>query len=83
MTQVLSPPFGIAQKTSPVPLLGVTWGFRAGAGAKTSDTVLLFLVYSTAEYWSLVCSRRAWFIFNVLNDALRVVTECLPSPTDH
>ena len=59
-------------------------GPQAGADAKTSDTVLLFLVYSIAEYWSLVCSRSTWFIFSVLNDALRVVTKCFrPSPTNH
>ena len=67
-----------------LPAVEVTWGLRAGAGDKTSDTALLFLVYSTAEYWSLVCSRSTWLTFSVLNDALRVVIECLHlSPTDH
>ena len=62
----------------------VTWGLRAGAGSKTSDTALLFLVYLTADYWSLVCSRSTWFIFSAWNDVLRVVTGCLlPSPTNH
>ena len=62
----------------------VTWGRREGADAKISNTALLFLVYSTAEYWSLVYSRSTWFIFSVLNEALGVVTGCLrSSPTDH
>ena len=59
-------------------------GVRAGAGAKTSDTALLFLVYSTAEYYSCVCSRNTWSILSVLNDSLPLLTGCLrPSPTDH
>ena len=45
------------------------------ADAETSDTALLFLVYSTAKYWSLICSRSAWFIYSVLNEALGVVTD--------
>ena len=66
------------------PTAEVTCCLRAGAGAQTLDTALLFLVYSTAEYWSLVCSRSTWFIFSVLNDALHVVTGCLhPSSTNH
>ena len=43
------------------PAAEVTCGLRAGAGAKTSDTAFLFFVYSTAEYWSLICSRSTWF----------------------
>ena len=85
ITHVSSPPFRIAQKILFACLaVKVTCGLRADVGAKTSDTTLLFLVYSTAEYWSLVCSSSTCFIYNVLNDALRVVTECLGiSPTDH
>ena len=45
------------------------------ADAETLDTAFLFLVYSTTEYWSLVCSRSAWFIYSVLNEGLRVVTD--------
>ena len=45
------------------------------ADTETSDTAFLFLVYSTTEYWSLICSRSTWFIYNVLNEALRVVTD--------
>ena len=78
ITQASSPPFCIAQKILFVcPAVEITCGLGVGAGAKTSDTTLLFLVYSTAEYWSLVCSRSTCFIHCVLNDALRVVTECL------
>ena len=85
ITQVSSPPFRIAQKILfACNAVEVTCSLRAGAGAKTSDTALLFLVYSTAEYWSLVCSRSTCFKYSVLNDALLVVTECLGiSPTDH
>ena len=58
ITQVSSPPFCIVQKILfACPAVEVTCDLRAGAGAKTSDTTLLLLVYSTAEYWSLVCSR--------------------------
>ena len=31
--------------------------------------------YSTAEYWSRICFRSTWFVYMVLNDALRVVTD--------
>ena len=66
------------------PTTEITWGFRAGANAKTSNTAFLFLVYLTSEYWSLVYFRSTWFIFSVLNEALGIVTGCLrPSPTDH
>ena len=83
--QVSSPPFRIAQKILFAwPAVEVSCGLRGGAGAKTSDTTLLFLVYSTAKYWSLVCSRNTCFKYSVLNDALPVVTECLGnSSTDH
>ena len=57
------------------PTAEVTWGLRAGTGAKTSDTTFLCLVYSTADYWSLVCSRSTCFIYSVLNEALRVITD--------
>ena len=51
ITQVSSPPFRIAQKILfACPAVELTCGLRAGAGAKTSDTTLLFLVYLTAEY---------------------------------
>ena len=63
------------QKNFACPIAEVTWGLRAGAGDKTSDTALLFLVYSTAEYWSLVYSRSTWFIYSVLNKTLRVITD--------
>ena len=35
----------------------------------------LIFSYSTAEYWSRICCRSTWFIYSVLNDALRVVTD--------
>ena len=65
------------------PATDLTCGLK---GAITSDSAFLFIVYSTAEYWNLICSgsARTWFLYSVLNEALRVVTECLsPSPTDH
>ena len=45
------------------PVAEITCGPRAGAGAQTSDT-LLFLVYSIAQCWNLICSgsARTWFI---------------------
>ena len=83
----LSPSFGIVQKIFLwCRAAEVTCGLRVDAGAKTSDTALLFLVYSTAEFWNLVCFRstRTWFIYSFLNDVLRVVTGCFrPSPTYH
>ena len=57
-----------------------------GAGAKTSRTAILSLVYSTAEYCAPVwcCSAHTRLIDSVLNDALRIVTGCLcPTPTDY
>ena len=59
-------------------------GWRAGA--KTLRTAALSLVYSTAENCTLVwcCSAHTRFIDSILNDALRIVTECLrPTPTGH
>ena len=63
-------------------LVGSGWS----TGAKTLRIATLSLVYSTAEYCALVWCRSAHnrLIDNVLNDALRTVTECLrPTPTDH
>ena len=63
-------------------LVGSGWG----AGAKTLRIAYLSLVYSTAEYCAPVWCRSAHtrLIDSVLNDALRIVTECLrPTPTDH
>ena len=57
-----------------------------GAGAKTLRIATLSLVYSTAEYCAPVWCRSAHtrLIDSVLNDASRIVTECLcPIPTDH
>ena len=57
-----------------------------GAGAKTLRIATLSLVYSTAEYYAPVWCRSAHtrLIDSVLNDALRIVTECLhPTSTDH
>ena len=42
---------------------------------KTLDTALLIFGYSTAEYWSRICCRSTWFIYSVLNEVLRVVTD--------
>ena len=63
-------------------LVGSGWS----AGAKTLCIVTLSLVYSTAEYCAPVWCHSAHtrLIDSVLNDALRIVTECLcPTPTDH
>ena len=63
-------------------LVGSGWG----AGAKTLRIATLSLVYSTAEYCVPVwcCSGHTRLIDSVLNDALRIVTECLRNtPTDH
>ena len=49
-------------------------------------TAALSLVYSTADYCAPVWCRSAHtcLIDSVLNDALRIVTECLrPTPTDY
>ena len=64
------------------PLVGSGWG----AGAKTLRIATLSLVYSIAEYCASVWCRSAHtrLIDSVLNDALRIVTGCLPpTPTDH
>ena len=53
---------------------------------KTLRTAALSLVYSTAECCVPVWCRSAHtcLIHSVLNDALRIVTECVhPTPTDH
>ena len=63
-------------------LVGSGWS----AGAKTLCIATLSLVHSTAEYCAPVWCRSAhtFLIGSVLNDALRMVTECLrPTPTDH
>ena len=62
--------------------MGSGWG----AGAKTLRITTLSLLYSTAEYCAPVWCHSAHtrLIDNVLNDGLRIVTECLrPTPTDH
>ena len=62
--------------------MGSGWG----ADAKTLCIATLSLVYSTAEYCAPVWCRSAHtcLIENVLNNALRIFTECLrPTPTDH
>ena len=72
--------------SSRVTLLRQLVGSGWGAGAKTLCIATLSLVYSTAEYCAPVWCRSAHtrFIDSVLNDALRIVTECLrPTPTDH
>ena len=72
--------------SSRVTLLRRLVGSGLGAGAKTLRIATLSLVYSTAEYCAPVWCRSAHtrLIDNVLNDALRIVTECLrPAPTDH
>ena len=63
-------------------LVGTGWG----AGAETLRIATLSLVYSTAEYCAPVWCRSAHtrLIDSVLNDAFRIVTECLRlTPTDH
>ena len=63
-------------------LVGSGWG----AGAKTLRIATLSLVYSAAEYCAPVWCRSAHtrLIDSILNNALRIVTECLrPTPTDH
>ena len=57
-----------------------------GAGAKTLRVAASSLFHSRAEYCAPVwcCSAHTRLIDSVLNDALRIVTECLrPTPTDH
>ena len=63
-------------------LVGSGWG----AGARTLRIAALSLVYSTAEYCAPMWYRSAHtrLIDNVLNDALRIVTECLrTTPTEY
>ena len=63
-------------------LVGSGWD----AGAKTLRIATLSLVYSTAEYCAPVwcCSAYTRLMDSLLNNALRIVTECLrPTPTDH
>ena len=72
--------------SSRVTLLRQLVGSGWDAGAKTLCIATSSLVYSTAEYCAPVWCRSAHtrFIDSVLNDALRIVTECLrPTPTDH
>ena len=72
--------------SSRVTLLRQLVGSGWDAGAKTLRIATLSLVYSAAEYCAPVWCRSAHtrLIDNVLNDALRIVTECLrPTPTDH
>ena len=72
--------------SSRVTLLRQFVGSGWGAGAKTLCIATLSLVYSTAEYCTPVWCRSAHtrLIDSVLNDALRIVSECLrPTPTDH
>ena len=57
-----------------------------GAGAKPLRRAALSLVYSKAEYCAPFCCRSAHtsLIDEVLNEALRIFTGCLPpSPTDY
>ena len=57
-------------------LVGSGWG----AGAKALRIATLSLVYLTAEYYAPVWCRSAHtrLIDNVLNDALRIITACIP-----
>ena len=69
-----------------VSLLSRFAGSGWGVGAKTLLTAALSLIYSTAEYCSptCCCSAHTHLIDSVLNDALRIVTECLrPTPTNN
>ena len=69
-----------------VTLLRLLVGSGWGAGTKTLRIANLSLVYSAAEYCAPVWCRGAHtrLIDSVLNDALRIVTECLhPIPTNH
>ena len=62
--------------------MGSGWG----ASPKTLRIATLSLVYSTAEYCAPIwcCSTHTRLIDSVLNDALRIVTGCLPpTPTDY
>ena len=56
-----------------------------GCWSKNLRIAALSLIYSTAEYCAPVWCRSAHtcLIDSVLNDALRIVTDCLrPTPTD-
>ena len=66
--------------SSRVTLLRRFVGSGWGAGAKTLRIATLYLVYSAAEYYAPVWCRSAYtlLIDSVLNDALRMVTGCLP-----
>ena len=62
--------------------MGSGWG----AGAKTLRTAALSLIYSTADFCASAWCRSAHtrLIDSVLNDALRIVTECLrPTPKNN
>ena len=84
---VPSPSSGIAQKTIFARHTAeATCMFKIGCCAITLRTVVLHLVYSTAEYCAPVWCRSAHtrLTDSVLNDALRIVTVCLRHiPTDH
>jgi len=72
--------------TSRVALLRRLAGSGWGAGATMLRTATLALVHSTAEYCTPVCCRSAHtrLIDLAINDALRIVTECLrPKPADN
>ena len=63
-------------------LAGAGWGARA----TTLRITTLALVYSTAEYCAPVWSHSAHarLLDRPINDALRMVTECLkPTPTEY
>ena len=69
-----------------VTLLRRVVGSGSSACAKTLRTAGLTLVYSTAEYCAPVWYHSVYtqLIDSVLNDALRIVTECLcPTSTYH
>jgi len=72
--------------TSRVAILRRLAGSGWGAGATTLQTATLALVHSTAEYCAPVWCRSAHtsLIDPTINDALRIVTECLrPRPADN
>ena len=72
--------------SSRVTLLRRLVGSEWGSGTKTLRIATLSLVYSASEYCASVWCRSAHtrLLDNVLNDVLRIVTECLrPTPTDH
>ena len=72
--------------TSHVVLTRQLAGSGWGAGATTLRTSTLTLVHSTAQYCMPVwcCSAHTHVIDSAINDALRIVTRCLPpTPTDN